>query len=464
MLAARGARSARVSRRARETGDPACGPSWRAPRRARPRPAGEDPARLRALLPAGEHRRAAPPHPPPARRRARGRRPARVARRGIRACARPGSTTRRCARPREHVSLELVLTAHPTEATRRTMLQAHVRLARAAARSTTRLPRASAMRATPLAEEITVLWQTDEVRRERPRVVDEIRHGLWFFEQSLLDAAEALFAAYRRARPGRAAAASLRHAGSAATWTATRTSGPATIARGARARARAGARPLPGRGPRARGRDRHDDVARGRLAGARWSRSRATSASSRATRRRSASRTATSRTAASSRFIWWRLGERRLRARRRAARRTSTSIERSLRAHGGAPHRGRAPRRAAPAGRAVRLPPREARRPPPRRRAATRTPRVRESLRRRRGARRDGTASGALDTVIVSGTASADDVLAVARPGRGAERASRSCRCSRRSRDLDAAPAIVEPLLDEPRFARVVEERGGGSR
>ena len=43
------------------------------------------------------------------------------------------------------------------------------------------------------------------MRPQRPRVVDEIRHGLWFFEQSLLDAAE-LLAAYREAVPGGASA------------------------------------------------------------------------------------------------------------------------------------------------------------------------------------------------------------------------------------------------------------------
>ena len=52
-----------------------------------------------------------------------------------------------------------------------------------------------------LAEEITILWQTDEVRSRRPRVVDEIRHGLWFFEQSLWEAAPALLRAYRRRLP-----------------------------------------------------------------------------------------------------------------------------------------------------------------------------------------------------------------------------------------------------------------------
>jgi phosphoenolpyruvate carboxylase len=102
------------------------------------------------------------------------------------------------------VSLELVLTAHPTEATRRTLLQAHVRIAELLVALDDPML-TSGERSTVearLAEEITILWQTDEVRGERPRVVDEIRHGLWFFEQSLLDAGEELLAAYRRRAPG----------------------------------------------------------------------------------------------------------------------------------------------------------------------------------------------------------------------------------------------------------------------
>src|SRR5581483_5241171 len=52
-----------------------------------------------------------------------------------------------------------------------------------------------------LAGEITMLWQADEVRTRRPQVVDEIRNGHWFFEQSLIDAAERLLAEYRRRLP-----------------------------------------------------------------------------------------------------------------------------------------------------------------------------------------------------------------------------------------------------------------------
>ena len=94
------------------------------------------------------------------------------------------------------VSLELVLTAHPTEATRRTVLQAHLRIASLLERLDVGDDITGA-----LAAEITALWQADEVRSQRPHVVDEIRNGHWFFEQSLIDAAERLLAAYRGLRP-----------------------------------------------------------------------------------------------------------------------------------------------------------------------------------------------------------------------------------------------------------------------
>jgi len=95
------------------------------------------------------------------------------------------------------VSLKLVLTAHPTEATRRTVLAAHVRIADLLARLDDGDDVTDA-----LAAEITMLWQADEVRTRRPRVEDEIRSGHWFFEQSLIDAAERLLAEYRRRLPG----------------------------------------------------------------------------------------------------------------------------------------------------------------------------------------------------------------------------------------------------------------------
>jgi phosphoenolpyruvate carboxylase len=102
------------------------------------------------------------------------------------------------------LSLELVLTAHPTEATRRTVLAANLRLSRdlAVLDDHALTPARRRRVESAIAEEITLLWQTDEVRSQRPRVVDEIRHGLWFFEQSLLRVSELLLADYRRLLPG----------------------------------------------------------------------------------------------------------------------------------------------------------------------------------------------------------------------------------------------------------------------
>jgi len=104
----------------------------------------------------------------------------------------------------ERASLELVLTAHATEATRRTVLATHLRLAGLLAELDDPLaaPGSRAAVEARLAAEITALWQADEVRSRRPRVVDEIRNGHWFFEQSLIDAADALLAEYRTLLPG----------------------------------------------------------------------------------------------------------------------------------------------------------------------------------------------------------------------------------------------------------------------
>ena len=97
-----------------------------------------------------------------------------------------------------------VLTAHPTEATRRTILQAHQRLATALRRlDDPELPHSTRRRVREqIAEEVTILWQTDEVRSRRPRVVDEIRNGLWFVEASLWQALPRLVRELREAIPG----------------------------------------------------------------------------------------------------------------------------------------------------------------------------------------------------------------------------------------------------------------------
>ncbi len=103
------------------------------------------------------------------------------------------------------VGLELVLTAHPTEASRRTALQSQLRIADlldALDRARADAPRSVSRIEDEIAAEITLQWQSDEVRDVRPRVSDEVRQGLWFFEQSLVEAGTALLERWWAELPG----------------------------------------------------------------------------------------------------------------------------------------------------------------------------------------------------------------------------------------------------------------------
>jgi len=83
--------------------------------------------------------------------------------------------------------VELVLTAHPTEIVRRTILQKHERIAQTLALKDrpdlTVFERETAVET--LRREIAACWETDEVRRIRPTPLDEVRGGLVVFEQTL---------------------------------------------------------------------------------------------------------------------------------------------------------------------------------------------------------------------------------------------------------------------------------------
>jgi phosphoenolpyruvate carboxylase len=85
------------------------------------------------------------------------------------------------------LDIELVLTAHPTEVTRRTLLQKYNRIANL-------LDRRDRVDATPdeaedvlqsLRREVVSAWHTDEIRRRRPTPLDEARWGLTVMEQTL---------------------------------------------------------------------------------------------------------------------------------------------------------------------------------------------------------------------------------------------------------------------------------------
>ena len=88
------------------------------------------------------------------------------------------------------LQIELVITAHPTEIMRRTMQHKYWRIAGALA-ELDRLDLTPVERETlveTIQREITAAWETEEVRRERPSPLDEVRSALAVFEETLWDA------------------------------------------------------------------------------------------------------------------------------------------------------------------------------------------------------------------------------------------------------------------------------------
>ena len=357
------------------------------------------------------------------------------------------------------VSLELVLTAHPTEATRRTFLAGHLRLADLLSElDDPRLTRSRREEVeAALAEEVTALWQTDEVREQRPRVVDEIRHGLWFFEQSLFEAAPKLVADYRARLPG--APAPLRFG----TWIGgdqdgNPNAGPETIEAAleqartlALGRYRAEVRELAaalGVSSSLAGVSREllESIARDEAELPDYAAAIGAQNEGEPYRRKLS-------------FVWWRLGNDGYRSAAELAADLDV-VDRSLRENHGARI---ADGRLAALRRRVELFGFHVAKLDVRLHAADLAEpdeRVRDTF-RAVGRARARHGREALDTVIVSGTASAADVLAALEL---AGEPLSVVPLFESIADLRAAPRIVEELLDEPRFAQVVGERGPPAR
>jgi phosphoenolpyruvate carboxylase len=99
------------------------------------------------------------------------------------------------------VSVQLVLTAHPTEITRRTLAYKHRRIAEALAeqdRPDLTLPEREHVMAT-LRRVIMTAWDTEEIPAQRPTPVQEAIGGLLIFEQTLWDALPRYLRAFDRA-------------------------------------------------------------------------------------------------------------------------------------------------------------------------------------------------------------------------------------------------------------------------
>lgn len=87
------------------------------------------------------------------------------------------------------ISLELVMTAHPTEAMRRAVLDINLRISQDMMKLDN--PMLTAREREQLREkllgEVLNLWQTDELRDRKPTVIDEVRNGLYYFDETLFD-------------------------------------------------------------------------------------------------------------------------------------------------------------------------------------------------------------------------------------------------------------------------------------
>ena len=121
------------------------------------------------------------------------------ARWGMQQLRRRGQSANEVARAIRALDVRPVLTAHPTESTRRTLLALQARvadllLARERTPVAERAPIEDA-----LTSEIELLYLTAEVRQDRPSVMDEVSTVLWYLETRLLDASEQAHSALVRA-------------------------------------------------------------------------------------------------------------------------------------------------------------------------------------------------------------------------------------------------------------------------
>ena len=100
-----------------------------------------------------------------------------------------GVTSERMAELLRELRIELVLTAHPTEAKRRTVLSKLQRISDLLRhlQDADLLPRERTELMAGLQAEITALWLTDRARTTRPAVTDEVRTGLYFVDEVFWD-------------------------------------------------------------------------------------------------------------------------------------------------------------------------------------------------------------------------------------------------------------------------------------
>ncbi|MTV25463.1 phosphoenolpyruvate carboxylase [Nitriliruptoraceae bacterium ZYF776] len=119
----------------------------------------------------------------------------------VRTLAERGVGPERTAELVHRLRIRPVLTAHPTEAKRRTTLTKLDRVAGALRRldAEPRSPEDERADEAYLAEEIASLWLTDETRVRPPSVIDEVRNGLYWIDATLYDLVPRLYRELREA-------------------------------------------------------------------------------------------------------------------------------------------------------------------------------------------------------------------------------------------------------------------------
>ena len=105
------------------------------------------------------------------------------------ACAAQKLPAERIARVLQGLEVRPVLTAHPTEAVRRSILDHQDRIGQELALLRAPLSTRERNRVRQrVATQVEVLWHTDEVRSVRPRVLDEVGNALFYLERTFFDA------------------------------------------------------------------------------------------------------------------------------------------------------------------------------------------------------------------------------------------------------------------------------------
>ncbi|MCB9420963.1 MAG: phosphoenolpyruvate carboxylase [Ardenticatenaceae bacterium] len=101
----------------------------------------------------------------------------------------------------DRLHIELVFTAHPTQAKRRTVLSKLQRIGEALTELDERdlLPAERRDLLVQITAEVTALWLTDHSRTDKPTVTDEVRTGLYYFDTTLWEVLPQLYAEMGRA-------------------------------------------------------------------------------------------------------------------------------------------------------------------------------------------------------------------------------------------------------------------------